>query len=276
MFKKTPYIIAEVGSNWHSFDDCRESIEQAAKAGADAVKFQLFTSHDLYGVHLEDWAMKKWELPPDWIKPLKLICDANKVDFMCTVFNPAKVLLVDPYVSYHKVASSDCGYEDLLRTISMSDKSVIISTGGANDDEICRAKDIFFLVRSTKDEQEISFLYCQPEYPALSRPRLIEIERMRERYGVCAGFSDHTPGIKWAISAAVDFDADVIEKHFGLQRIIYDVHEFVPDRGHSVNESDFAVMTSEIRRLNEKKLIKKDPPPFKRRQMPHGYYRPLP
>lgn len=271
MFNKTPYIIAEVGSNWHTFDDCRESIEQAAKAGADAVKFQLFTSHDLYGVHLEDWAMKKWELPPDWIKPLKLICDANKVDFMCTVFNPAKVLLVDPYVSYHKVASSDCGYEDLIETIYATDKGVIISTGGAVKEEIN------FITSHDRMFDRVALLYCQPSYPALSRPRLIEICELRHwlsgigHSGLDAGFSDHTPGIKWAISAAVDFDADVIEKHFRAAHI-----RDTPDYGHSIDMGDFVAMKYQITCLKYEMESEIKPPPFKRRQLPHGYYRPLP
>lgn len=263
MFKKVPYIIAEVGSNWHTYLDCVKSIEQAAKAGADAVKFQLFTSHDLYGVDLADWLGKKWELPESWLSPLKLVCLNNNVDFMCTVFNPKKVGLVDHLVSYHKVASSDCGYSELLATINRSDKGAIISTGGASEREI---DDIQRHLKGS-----ICLLYCQPEYPPQSRPRLIEIERLTLDFVDRTGFSDHTQGISWAISAGIDFDADVIEKHFRLEGI-----ENTPDYGHSVDEIQFADMVTLIRFGNENKYKAIEPPPFKRQHLPHGYYRPLP
>ena len=48
MFKKKPYIIAEIGSNHNgSFHKAKEIIDLAKKAGCSAVKFQSF-QNDLF------------------------------------------------------------------------------------------------------------------------------------------------------------------------------------------------------------------------------------
>ena len=45
----TPYVIAEVGSNFDkNLDKARKLIDVAAEAGANAVKFQLFRADFLY------------------------------------------------------------------------------------------------------------------------------------------------------------------------------------------------------------------------------------
>ena len=69
---KSPYIIAEIGSN---FDQniylAKKLIKTAKNCGANAVKFQLFDSKKLYpkNKQMRD-LFKKIELKKSWIKSL--------------------------------------------------------------------------------------------------------------------------------------------------------------------------------------------------------------
>ena len=77
---KTPFIIAEVGQNHNgNLDLAREYIKVFAGLGADAVKFQTYSSETLYTKNVPDFAgykninqlIKDIELPREWQKDLK-------------------------------------------------------------------------------------------------------------------------------------------------------------------------------------------------------------
>src|SRR5688572_30128176 len=122
-----PYFIAEVGSNWGSLDDCFKSIQLASAAGADAVKFQLFDQHALYGVD-RDVALSG-VLDPEWLPKLKQKANSVGIDFMCSAFSPELVDAVDPYVHAHKVASCEMTHVRILEKLRHIGKPVILSTG---------------------------------------------------------------------------------------------------------------------------------------------------
>ncbi len=230
---KKLYVIAEVGSNWYTLDDCMKSIPAAKLSGADAVKFQLFTAKDLYGVDCQ-WAGKRWEMPEGWIPQLAQEAAYHGIDFMCTVFHPRKVALVDPYVMAHKVASSDIAYYALHEEIRKTRKAVIISTGGADKREIMVSQGHF-------DDVEVCYLYCQSQYPA-SNLNLYKIEALK-RFSHVVGLSDHTTDIEYYPVAAVrNHGAVVIEKHCRLKS----VHD-TPDYGHSILFEGLAAMIENIK-----------------------------
>ncbi len=202
-----PFIVAEVGSNWTSLQDCMDSISQAKLAGASAVKFQAFSNLDLYGV--SDASEHPSSLPLTWLPKLKEKCDAVGIEFMCTAFSPRVAKIVDQYVRVHKVASSDVSHVKLLEELNKMNKPVILSIGASNHNDIEWA---LLLLSSVP----VVLMYCVSAYPA----REVDLELIKdigERYHHLVGFSDHTIDVRVIPSQAVKWGAVVIEKHFKLR-----------------------------------------------------------
>ena len=84
------FIIAEIASNWEgSITKATKLIHEAKKAGADAVKFQMWRANDLYNDTHPSWKfIKKSELTVDKTRKLKAIADKARIEFFCSVFYP--------------------------------------------------------------------------------------------------------------------------------------------------------------------------------------------
>src|SRR3990167_1071022 len=112
LFQAKTFIIAEIGSNWTSFEEAKDSISFAKQAGADAVKFQAFRVEALYGFYDSQYGEHRamggnGELPLEWLPKLKEKADACGIEFMCSAFSPELYDVVNPYVLVHKIASSE-------------------------------------------------------------------------------------------------------------------------------------------------------------------------
>lgn len=222
LFEAKPFVIAEVGSNWQTLEHCLESIAVAKACGADAVKFQAFNFQALYGPVSGRWN-QSLELPLKWLPYLKGKADAEGIEFMCTAFSPELVAAVDPFVSVHKVASSDLSYPQLLQAVKKCAKPTLLSFGAATMEE----------VKLFGSDWLGIMLYCVAAYPA----DFVDLDYV----GPQVGFSDHTLGITAAVEAARR-GAPVIEKHFTAFPELD-----TPDRPHSVTPEVFKRMVDLIR-----------------------------
>lgn len=229
-----PYFIAEIGSNWKSFEDAYNSIEAAKNAGAQAVKFQFFDFKSLYGISKPKKSVydDSCEMLIDWIPKLKQRSDQMGINFMCTVFNPDHVKAINPHVYAHKIASSDITHVSLLQEINRMGKPVFLSTGAASIKEIELAK-------SYLSNVPVILMYCVSAYPAKSVD-LTLIDALRA-YSSYVGFSDHTTDAVYIPFAAVKYHKAVaIEKHMTI------IDLATPDSPHSVSASRFKLMVDRI------------------------------
>lgn len=226
-----PYVIAEMSAN-HNGDigTARRIIEEAAAAGADAVKIQtyrpdtitldcdgpdfrisggLWDGETLYGLY--DRAYMPW----DWHKPLFDHAAKAGVTIFSSPFDTTAVdLLEDLNAPAYKIASFEAVDLPLIRYVAGTRKPMIISTGMADADEIGEA------IAAARDGgcEELAILHCVSGYPAPAEDyNLRTLSDMIDRFGVVTGLSDHTLDNVSAI-ASVALGAALIEKHFTLDR----------------------------------------------------------
>ncbi|MDD3342353.1 MAG: pseudaminic acid synthase [Sulfurospirillaceae bacterium] len=278
------FIIAELSANHgNSIETAKETIRAAKKAGADAIKLQTYTADTLtLNCDKEDFIVKGGTLwdnktlyalyqeaytPWEWHQELfavakeeGLLCfstpfDKSAVDFLETLNPPA-----------YKVASFEVTDYELVRYIASCQKPIIISTGIATLQEI---EDVVAICKSVGNNN-IILLQCTSSYPApLEGANLLTMPDLCQRFGVLAGFSDHTLGITAPI-AAVALGAKVIEKHFILDKTIGGA-----DASFSLDVDEFSHMVQAVRdteKLLGKPTYHTDEQAIKGRQFSRSLY----
>uniref|UniRef100_UPI00404B58C8 N-acetylneuraminate synthase family protein n=1 Tax=Fulvivirga sp. TaxID=1931237 RepID=UPI00404B58C8 len=198
------FVIADIGSN-HMQDLilAKESIDAAAEAGADAIKFQSIQLNELYLDPDPATAafIKKLEFPEEWHYILKEYCDAKGIIFFSSpTYLRAVDLLEEVNVPLYKIASAQVGtFPQIVEKVAALQKPVIFSTGIAAYDEVVQAVRIF----EKHHNYEYIILHCNSIYPTPpERVNLQMIKTYQAMFHQPVGYSDHTVGIHIA-SAAV-------------------------------------------------------------------------
>lgn len=256
--EKPCYVIAELSGNHGG--DIRKAVallKAAADAGADAIKLQVYrpdtitlnVDHGDFAIPMDNaWAAYKnlYELyeyahtPWEWLP--ELFAEAAKlgVELFGSVFDETSVDELEKFaVKAYKIASPEIVDLALLEKVAKTGKPVIVSTGLASLEDICRS------VTCLKQHgcEQIILLKCTTAYPTPpAEVNLKTIQHLKDTFQCPAGLSDHTVGIGVSI-AAVALGANVIEKHIKL-----DDGEETVDSFFSLTVAEFQTMLAEIRR----------------------------
>ena len=249
--EKDILIIAEIGNNHEGdFYLAQEMITSAAKAGAQAVKFQTIVPDKLVSVKQKETIalFKKFEFSHDQFVELKNVADQNGVLFLSTPFDPESVRFLDPLVPVFKIASGDNNYWPLIESVTETGKPIILSTGMANFQGICKTKNFIesrWKARSVL--QSLIILHCVSLYPTPPNlANLLTIRYLKDKLGGIIGFSDHTIGIE-AATLAVGLGACVIEKHFTLDKNYSDF----PDHAISMDPEDLTELVQRAKDVQD-------------------------
>ena len=228
---QAPYIIAELSANHNGkLETALKIIEEAKKAGADAVKLQTYTADTItlncdsedFQIHGGLWGgktlyqlYKEAQMPWEWHATLFEHARKLNITIFSSPFdNTAVDMLEGLNAPAYKIASFEAVDLPLIKYVASTGKPMIISTGMADADEIQEA------ITAAREGgcEELAILHCVSGYPAPSEEyNLRIIPDMMERFGLVTGLSDHTLDNTTAIASVV-LGASIIEKHFTLDR----------------------------------------------------------
>ncbi len=248
------FIIAEAGVNHNGkFRLAKKLVEEAAKAGADAIKFQTYKTEDLITTYAPKAAyqdrnigkkktqfqmLKELEQPVKDIINLKNYAKDKGIILFSTPYDTHSVDLLEKIdMPAYKLASIEVVSHPFIEYVAETKKPVILSTAMSTMKEI---EDAVKVLRKTGNKK-LALLQCYFNYPTDYKDANIKAMDKLKKFGTVIGFSDHTMGYAASV-AAVALGAKVIEKHFTLSRKMKG-----PDHKASLEPKELAEMVRAIR-----------------------------
>lgn len=231
------YIVFEAGQTHTGFENAKELIDVAHDAGADAIKFQVYSTErlissmdimDVYGVVSPNHpggmetiteplmnSLKRHELNWDQWALLKEHADSKGITFFATVVFPEEAdMLADLGVHVFKISSGDVNHHPFIRYVARKGLPVMLDTGSSTIGDIEQAVDV---IRGEGNEK-IVIHHCPGGYPArLESVNLRVISTLKQMFSYPIAFSDHSPGWDMDI-AAVALGAEMVEKTIATDR----------------------------------------------------------
>src|SRR3989344_8200465 len=256
--KNSPmYIVVEAGCSYEGkIENALRFVEEAAKNGADAIKFQTFKAKNLVTKNSPQWwipeeqrlGKKQIDLYSqqdkfgfEEYKKISDYCAKLGITFFSTPFDEESVDLLEKLnVPVYKTASTDLTNLPFLEYVAKKNKPIILSVGMGNLEEI---KEAVKTILSTGNDQ-IILLHCIVEYPTpMDHANLNFIKTLKKEFpDYVIGFSDHTLGYVADIVATA-FGAKIIEKHFTFDKTI----RGSPDHIISVDPKELSDLVKDVR-----------------------------
>ncbi len=215
-------IIAEIGVNHEGDLEKASSLMQlAAEAGADAVKFQSYTSARFISADDAERLERVERFRIDEAAHRRLAAEAAElgVTFFSSAITEDVVPMLDELCPVLKIASGDIDFETVIRSCAQTGKPVILSTGTATAEEVDRAVDWFRSeIGDANLREHLVLMHCVSAYPVpLPEANILGVRALADRYGLHTGYSNHVIGTA-AVVGAIALGAEVIEVHFTDQK----------------------------------------------------------
>lgn len=252
-------IIAEAGVNHNaSMEMARRMVREAARAGADYVKFQtavpeLVISSIAPKAEYQKETTGEGESQLDMCRAIHLplsayaelaeLCREEGIGFMSTPFDLVSINTLAPLgMEYWKIPSGEITNLPYLRKIASKGGKVILSTGMSTLDEVETAVSV--LEKGGIPRHDVILLHCTTQYPTpMEDVNLRAMDTLATLGCGGIGYSDHTLGIEVPIAAAAR-GAAVIEKHFTLDKNLPG-----PDHRASLEPAELKAMVDAVRNI---------------------------
>jgi len=251
------FIVAEIGCN-HMGDLslAEKMVREAARCGADAVKFQVRDNARMFTKSLLELEYNnelsygrtygEHRAALDWfggieLETLQCVAEKWNVLFFATPFEEKSADLLEQMdVPLYKIASCDVTNIPLVQHVAEFGKPIIISTGGAALDEIDE------LVRAIEPiNPNFAILHCISLYPNTDKVlNLRTITLLKHKYPkTIIGFSSHHPGLL-PLYIARTLGASIFEVHFTMNR-----GSKGTDHGFSLEPNGLRTLCEDLKRI---------------------------
>jgi sialic acid synthase SpsE len=239
------FVVAEMSANHkQDFNKACDLVHAASRAGADAIKVQMFTPDALAVkddkiIKSGPWSgqtlyelYEKACMPYKWVPKLKDLAEKLGIKFFTSVYDTETVDMCEVLgIEAYKISSYEADHYELIEKVGKTKKPLIVSVGNLSLHKI-------FKVQDKVGHDQVVFLKCTSAYPAklegLNLRTLLDMGR-----SFTVGFSDHTDGIVAPV-VAVAMGARIIEKHLTLD-------DDTLDAGFSIFPDRFYAMVQAIR-----------------------------
>lgn len=224
------YLIAEIGINHNGdLNIAKKLIEESAKAGFDAVKFQkrtvdvIFTKEELLRPRESifgdtNGALKHGlEFGIDEYSEISEYCKKLGIDWFASPWDVESLDFLEKFdVVAHKVASACLTDRALLQAMRKTGKPVFISTGMSSIDQVREALALL-------DPKNTIMMHAVSVYPA--KPEQLNIgwiEDLKENFPhIPVGYSGHEAGVTPSVIAVAKYGAVCVERHVTLDRAMW-------------------------------------------------------
>lgn len=249
-------LIAEIGVNYYDIavklninpmEAAKLMVLSAHNAGVHAVKFQTYKAEALasknspsYWDITEENTTSQYALFKKYdsfgekeYQELSAFCDKIGIEFCSTPFDFESADYLCDMMNVYKISSSDLTNLPFIKYIAQKQKSILLSVGASNLDEIKTA------VKTIQqyNNQPICLLHCVLEYPTpYEHANLMKISMLKKEFSdFYVGYSDHTKPEKNydVLKTAYILGASLVEKHFTLDKNLSG-----NDHYHAMDEKD--------------------------------------
>ena len=248
-------IIAEIAqAHDGSLGIAHSYIDALAACGVDAVKFQThiaeaesspFETFRVKFSYVDKTRFDYWkrmEFSLEQWKGLKKHCEEVGVEFISSPFSCAAVdFLEEVGVQRYKIGSGEITNYLMLAKIAKTGKPIILSSGMSDYKEL---EECMTFLKPFGNE--LSLLQCTTAYP--TQPEqwgLTEIPKLKERYGVPIGYSDHSSDITACI-AATALGAEILEFH-----AVFNKNMYGPDAKASLDLGEITLLVQSVSKLEK-------------------------
>jgi sialic acid synthase SpsE len=216
------FIVGEVASAHQGEPEQAIALARAAKeAGADGIKFQLFTVGELIAPNDPRYpTFNQIEIAPkEWERILGEAAGLGLPVLVDIFDRPSLRVAEENGIDAYKIHSTDMENPEFIRAVAATGKPLLLSTGGSRLQTVEAAIAATFV----EGNGQVVLLHGVQNFPTgVADSHLRYIETLKKRFDVPVGFLDHVDAgslmARLLPALAVAFGADMVEKHITLDR----------------------------------------------------------